>query len=649
MKSMKNTEKYARLILLPLVAFMLILSTVLPSVVLAADASIITVYPGTITQDDINTKSSTIKFTLSSNHSWGKGINTADLIAGMITSSETDEWNAYKSKISMAITNQTLTLTLPKAVYDIKADQTITMELPTAQVKDGAEIVTYVPVSFVITHTKTSTLTITPTSVTEADIQTGKAVITLTLTDNEWSIDSDTKRQDLINALVPKDQKEQWDKVKNMLSISDTTGDTLVITLPKVSDYKLGTNQTVTLNVPQQLLKNNTRINEAEFTINAAPKVIITGTATPKVTQTDIINGGKTIVVTVVNGVWANDIASNSASGQKLLKGFMFDPAYKDAINAGANVVRTNDEVVTIILPPLAEYKVGADTLIKFDASAITATGSSNTGILDAFTITPITNQSAIVSGSIVGSNEFDIAKGGKEMIVTLKNDSWTTDLTKLEKFQPEFIDAEDKPVTLPIKKVERTSDTVLTITLEKDSGFMLTDDISVKLTIPADILATSGSPITPSAFKITAVQAELPSGKDIVLDQVDIQKGGKVISITLKNAAFKEKLEIDKDLVESIFTVSNSITTALEDNLSNITITKNRISIRLPAVSDYNSLEADTFGMKIPKELIDHDTAKDLDVIGEITTGAVATVELDPQTATFTDEKSKQELQKST
>lgn len=630
MNSTKNTEKYVRIIMLPLFAFMLVLSTVLPSVTLAADDDIVvTVEPGMITQDDINAKSTTIKLTLAEGQSWVENIETQGLI--MEADADEDAWNAYKKGISISNTPQILVVTLPKAAYHITANQKITMNLPIVLIEDEQETEKFVSASFVIEHSGTSILTVVPTSMTEAGVQTGKATISLKLDGNKWVIDTEAKKQVLINALVAKNQPEQWKKVKDALIASSvssvkTSGaenDTVTITIPSAADYELSTNQTISLNLPPQLLENSAKINGVEFTVEATPKVLISGTVTPKVSQADIIKGGKTIVVTLVNAKWDDAIASNITLREKLLQGFALD-SYTDIINAEANVVRTNDQAVTITLPPLAGFKIGADTPIAFDEKSITASETLSAVMPNAFTITPTTNQSATISGSIVGANEFDIVQGDREIIVTLKNDSWTTDPTKFEIFKSGFIATGDNPVNLSAKKVERTSDTVLTITLQ-EVPFTLTEDITAKLTIPTELLASSGNPITTTAFKITAVKAELPSGKDLVFDKLDIQKGGKIISITLKNAIFKENLEIDKALINGIFTTSNPIVTALENNPTNISITKNKITIKLPPVPDYDSLTADILDLKIPSGLIDHDKAKEIVVDGKITTGAVA------------------------
>src|SRR5690606_11037013 len=129
--------------------------------------------------------------------------------------------------------------------------------------------------------------------------------------------------------------------------------------------------------------------------------------------------------------------------------GFKFGAPYTEIINAGANVVRTSDQVVTITLPPLASFKISTDTPIAFDETSITATQAFTDLRADAFTIKPTANQSATISGSIVGASEFDIAEGGKEIAITLKNDRWTTDLAKFDIFKTGFVAEGDAPVNL--------------------------------------------------------------------------------------------------------------------------------------------------------------------------------------------------------
>ncbi|MEK4406330.1 hypothetical protein MKZ26_18390 [Sporosarcina sp. FSL K6-6792] len=480
---------------------------------------------------------------------------------------------------------------------------------------------------------------------------------------------TDQKKNALIDALVAESQPEQWKMIKEALKSTNVTriSDKEVgIVLPEVKDYYLTANQKISLTVPHQLLEDNVDLNSVSFEIKATPKALISGTVTANVSQADIIKGGKTIIVTMVNEKWEDDIATNKVKREKLLSGFNWGTTNTTAtaiIDAGANVVRTSSEVVTITLPPVAGFKVpGTSEVIKFNP---------NTGGLpvstpyltefDAFTVTAVKTQTPTISGTILSNtNEFDIVEGGKVITITLKNDIWAKDAAT-QKVSPgntvnllmSKFTLNDAAGILSLNKDEsntailpstpttvvRTSDTVMTITLGADAGFSLKDDAIAELDIPAELLSVSSNPIpVKSAFKISAVKAELPSGKDLALDKEDIKKGGKTITITLKNATLNDKLDIEGTtkvtLINDLFDSNSSEWLKIENALktdpkSSIKITKDKITIKLPPVPDYNSNTVDTIKLNVPDWVINHAGSKTIAVDGEITTGAVATANL--------------------
>ncbi|MFC5589092.1 hypothetical protein ACFPRA_09345 [Sporosarcina soli] len=495
----------------------------------------------------------------------------------------------------------------------------------------GDDINEISPMSFDIKPSTASSLEITtnPNPITEENVIAGnQATITLKLSGSaKWDSNlTNAKKNALIDALEAENQADQWKKVKDALTsanVKRVDETEITIEIPKVEGYYLTANQKISLQAPHQLLVDDVDLNSVEFEIKAKPKALISGTVTPEVSQADIIKGGETIIVTLVNAKWDADIAKQTALREKLLNGFTFDTAYKAVINAGASVVRTNDQVVTITLPPIVGFKIGSDTPIAFNENSITANETLVSTTPKAFTITPVANQTATISGSITNSNEFDIVKGGKTITITLKNDVWAKDLST-------------KPITfsdtkLTYTNIKRVSDTVAELTLNGISDYSLTEDTSVTLDIPAELLSISSGKITTSAFKIAAVTAELPKKENLVLDKSDIQKGGKTITITLKNATFKENLTTNE--ITTIFTGTasgkNMIVNAINNDPKAIKITKDKITIKLPPIPGYNSTNPETIRLQIPRGLINHDSPRDIPVDGEIAIGAVATATL--------------------
>ena len=96
-----------------------------------------------------------------------------------------------------------------------------------------------------------------------------------------------------------------------------------------------------------------------------SPVITLSGTITGTITESDIVTGGKTIILTLANDTWVASGATFDAQRQNILDGL--DSGYAEAtgwnavVQSGAgvgSVVRTSSTVVTITLPALATYDI---------------------------------------------------------------------------------------------------------------------------------------------------------------------------------------------------------------------------------------------------------------------------------------------------
>jgi hypothetical protein len=126
----------------------------------------------------------------------------------------------------------------------------------------------------------------------------------------------------------------------------------------------------------------------------------ISGTITSSTVESDIVNGGKTIVITLTNDTWDADIGQDNSQTQALIDGMESGGSDSNGWNAkvvGASgaldythVTRDPDDVtVTITLPAVTEYNITADETITVEvpasalvtsASAVTATPTFDVG-----------------------------------------------------------------------------------------------------------------------------------------------------------------------------------------------------------------------------------------------------------------------------
>lgn len=101
----------------------------------------------------------------------------------------------------------------------------------------------------------------------------------------------------------------------------------------------------------------------------ATATAALTGTITSAV-ESDIVGGGKTIILTLTGATWVPSGAAFNAQRQAILNGL--DSAQSEAAGWDAQlpsvpvtaVARTSDTVVTITLPALGSYSVTADETV---------------------------------------------------------------------------------------------------------------------------------------------------------------------------------------------------------------------------------------------------------------------------------------------
>ena len=122
----------------------------------------------------------------------------------------------------------------------------------------------------------------------------------------------------------------------------------------------------------------------------------VTGTITPSSSETDIVAGGKTIILTITGDTWVASGATFDAQRQNIINGL--DSAQSEAngwdaiVKAGlavTDVVRTSNTVVTVTLPAFASYNITATETITATIPSTALTGGVQIVATPTFTITP--------------------------------------------------------------------------------------------------------------------------------------------------------------------------------------------------------------------------------------------------------------------
>ncbi|BAQ09967.1 hypothetical protein OXB_1496 [Bacillus sp. OxB-1] len=448
------------------------------------------------------------------------------------------------------------------------------------------------------------TITLSEFVLTEQEIRnagTNGITLEVFLDNARWATLSKEKKLLLIDSLQAKDQTEQWGLIKEALiadvenTVARETDNKVIIKIPKTEDLFLIKDLTVSIKIPYQLLEEDVKLPELQLTVKAQPKALLSGQAVPSISQTDFAKGGKTLIITLVNATWKPDVASNTGEREKLLNAFSWDSTFKNEILARADVKRTNDHTVTIKLPAVSQKYTGQ---VNFDLKSDLVTVDPDIGNLvsgdQSFSITEVENQSADISGTATNKiNDLDIAEGGKTVVITLKNDMWKKPFPADKKI---ILSVDGK--TLNYKEINSNEKTV-TLQLEKQS-LLLTNDNDVKITIPKEMLSVrTNDLIIDPAFKVATISADL-TGTGVAMDPVDVQKGGKTLIITLKNAEFKDALSLSE--VESLFGANTSPWDLQE---TDIKVSKNKLTIKLPAVPNYKASSVGTFTLTVNSSII--------------------------------------------
>ena len=295
------------------------------------------------------------------------------------------------------------------------------------------------------------------------------------------------------------------------------------------------------------------------------PTVALTGTATATIEENDILDGGKTIILTLTDDIWVAAGAPFNAIRQDIIDGMVSDIISGTGFNFWNNVVtpnevvgavvRTSDTVVTITLTAQPLYNIFSvdpaiiqETItVTVPASALEDTNISVVASPD-FTVdqSPV---DVIITGTMDGSDETDIVAGGRTMLLTLRQDSFTSMwgatqaqliIDGLNSAQSELTgwnnEVRDK---MPVTDVVRTGNQLLTITFSAQAGYDITLPEVITATIPGSVL--TGTPpdfdATPDInIAVGPATAALSGTITPASTEAQIVAGGRTLLITLSN-----------------------------------------------------------------------------------------------------------------
>ena len=251
------------------------------------------------------------------------------------------------------------------------------------------------------------------------------------------------------------------------------------------------------------------------------PSAALTGTFLTTPTESEVIAGTQTIIITLANGTWAATLST--AMKQAIIDAFIgaasetngWTTRIQDAL-ATSTVTRTNDTQATIILAAAPLYQIAADEPVTFDVPRIALDGSPGSPTVTAFTVDndlPSGAVSAALTGTFLTTpTEGEVVTGSQTIIITLTNATWVAaGASAFNAVRQAIINglvSDGEEATgwntlvrdvMAVTTVTRTSNGVVTVILPATAGYSIAENETVTVTVPraaiaggdADVVAT--------------------------------------------------------------------------------------------------------------------------------------------------------------
>ena len=534
-----------------------------------------------------------------------------------------------------------VTITLgAEANYDIPTDETITVTIPASAVAGPSAIVA-APTFYVVAAIPSATVSgsVEP-SATEAEVVAGGETIIITLANTTWFAAGgafDAIRQDIIDGLdSAQSETTGWNaEVRDKQGVAGvvrTSGTVVTITLDAQSGYNNSANETITVTVPASAHSGSGAIVATPTfdIVAAAISAAVTGTITPTATEAEVVAGAETVIITLTNETWVaagatfdatrQDIIDGLDSAQSELTGWNNEVRDKQGV---AGVVRTSTTVVTITLDAQAAYNITADETITatVPATAVVGVGAIVAApTFDILTADPVATVSGTVTPGVV---EGDIVAGGKTVIITLTNATWVAAGAAFDAQRQNIIDGLDSAQSETtgwntevrdkqgVAGVVRTSNTVVTITLDAQAAYNITAPETITATVPASTHSGPSDLTATPTFSVNAASAAVSGTVVSSATEADVVAGGKTVIITLTNdtwvaagAAFDAQRQNIIDGLDSAQSETTGWNTEVRDKqgVAGVVRTSNTVvTITLDAQAAYNITAPETITATVP------------------------------------------------
>ena len=578
-------------------------------------------------------------------------------------------WNNVVRDINLGVSDvvrtsdSVVTITLPaNPTYSVTTDEVIAATIPASAVTLSSSAIIAGSTFTITAEVPSASLSIGGSldANTEASVVAGGETITLTLISDTWleagAAFFHAQRQGLIDGLVAStNEVNGWNDVAlNEIALTAVvrTSDTVVtITLPAIALYDTTNDESITATVPHTALTTSlveiASLNSISVLSSAGnPSALFTGTIIGA-TENEVIAGGRTIIITLVNDTFVaagagpiGSVADTQALIDALIATTTQTLGWNNVVQVGietADVVRTSATVCTITLDAEATYSIASSETIELNIPAeILVTSVPDLTVSNTFGITSQGQITCALTGTVTATiEESAVVTGGKTIILTLTSDTWLPAGTgpigstaNTQAIIDGITSAQSEgtgwnavvKVGIETTDLVRTSDTVATITLDPEATYDITAQEVLTATIPAAALNISSLAVVASptfTVDIDIATSAVQTGTADDSTSADIIVGAKTIILTLtadtwvdSGATFNA---IRQDIIDGLDAASSPAdawNTDVRDGtlaVTDVVRTSNTVvTITLPATSTYDINVAEVITATIPASALE-------------------------------------------
>ena len=569
-----------------------------------------------------------------------------DVVAGITASTTTTAgWNSVHGLDGSAITRDSstqLTLTIPAlGDYAIPASETISVVVPVAALEYASSAVTAGTDVTVTDVAGTAAMSGTFTGVgDEADLRTNSFVLTITLS-NDAFVSTIGGANAATTALVAGIAASSvslggWDYHKVVGTVTRVDAFTVDIDIGPVTPYGIGADEVIATTVPAVAIDGTVAIGASgSATVTDAATTVTVGGTLDGQSETTLRSGSFTIVLTLENDAFTAGVDGTNTPTTDLLAGIVSSLTFPNGFNAknglvAGDLVRDSDFQVTITVGPISDYAIGGgdDVLtVTVPASALASGGSAVGG--STITISDVT-PSASVSGSLGGGrSEADVRANGYDIVVTLANDVFVTDVDGTNAATDTLLGAISAAASpafgwnlqngLVTGDLVRNSEFEVTITVDAMGSYTIGGgDEVVTVNVPSGVLESgaTGFAATPAITisdlaPIATVSGSLTAG----LSESLVRGNAYVLQIDIVNDAFSAGVDgvstATDDLIGQLS--ASSISSFGWDNVHGIVagdltrVTDTRVTIAVGPLTTYAIGASETISVTIPVTALEY------------------------------------------